>query len=145
MILSFVFIRHDFLHQTPQVPNNTMPHPDGACVGYCDCGAVPCGEYLFDHRNASLTRWLLDVYLADPAFVDGYFIDDYWRSCLSDLSCAKPNMTQGPSEVGKRCVFAVVCGEERQNFFFLQINLHCLTCLCRIKMLKILLLDGNIT
>ena len=24
----------------------------------CDCGAVPCGTYLWDHRNASLRAWL---------------------------------------------------------------------------------------
>ena len=27
--------------------------------GKCECGGAPCGEYLWDHRNASLREWLI--------------------------------------------------------------------------------------
>ena len=43
------------------------------CDTSCDCGGAPCGQYLFDHRNASLRRWLADVHsvegdgVGDPA------------------------------------------------------------------------------
>ena len=31
----------------------------------CDCGeGVPCGQFVFDHRNSSLLQWLLDEYVA---------------------------------------------------------------------------------
>lgn len=57
---------------------------DGSCSKPCDCGGVPCGEYLFDHRNGSmLQKWLVEEYiggihaLGDPN-VDGFCIDDEW-------------------------------------------------------------------
>jgi len=50
----------------------------------CDCGNIPCGEYIYDHRNGSMLQdWLVEVYaggatgLANPN-VDGFFIDDTW-------------------------------------------------------------------
>lgn len=51
--------------QSPAVPTPANPSPDGACVGKCDCGAVPCGEYLFDWRNGSM---LLDWVISDVVF-----------------------------------------------------------------------------
>jgi hypothetical protein len=46
--------------QIPHVPghnwmNNTMhPFENLSCHGRsCNCGASPCGEYLFDHRNSA--------------------------------------------------------------------------------------------
>lgn len=36
------------------------------CGGPCDCGSVPCGEYLWDPRNASLRAWLIDVHILGP-------------------------------------------------------------------------------
>ena len=51
----------EFYHdqsQSPAVPSPSNPNPDGACVGTCDCGGVPCGEYLYDWRNGTqLTQW----------------------------------------------------------------------------------------
>ena len=80
--------------QTP-VPGPAPPGtPCGnscACAGACDCGAVPCGEFLFDHRNASLRTWLADVYTSELAIdvpaISGLFIDDGYSSAA------------GPSEV----------------------------------------------
>ena len=57
---------HDQL-QTPEVPTTLKPHPDGSCdpkIG-CDCGeGLPCGEYLWDHRNGTqLRNWLLEHHI----------------------------------------------------------------------------------
>eukprot|EP00054_Salpingoeca_dolichothecata_P010503 m.58577 g.58577 ORF g.58577 m.58577 type:complete len:407 (-) comp19026_c0_seq2:20-1240(-) len=84
-----------FLHfntSHPHVPtdNTTLYHdheqtPDPAmCHGPCDCG-VPCGEYLWDHRNASLRDWIINEYILGDAgmgspYVDGMYIDDSWSS-----------------------------------------------------------------
>jgi len=62
-----------------------------------DCGVgVECGEYLFDHRNASLLNWLIHEYTVSPTGVlnpniDGLFIDDHWSA-------------SGPSEEDGRCI-----------------------------------------
>eukprot|EP01052_Picozoa_sp_SAG31_P037498 SAG31_NODE_4852_length_2905_cov_3.033143_2_plen_216_part_00 len=41
---------------------------DGFCrSGHCNCGSVPCGSYLFDHRNGSMLRnWLVEEYVGGP-------------------------------------------------------------------------------
>lgn len=93
--------------QTPQVPTDDDPSPDGSCANQCDCGVQPCGEYLFDHRNASLRAWLVDemARTVSNASVDGLFIDDYWcsdllcneTSGLQGCPCSDP--VQGPTEV----------------------------------------------
>merc|ERR550514_2232848 len=51
----------EFYHDQDQTPEH--PHGDGSCEDECDCGPVPCGEYLFDHRNESLRRWLVDEFI----------------------------------------------------------------------------------
>ena len=53
--------------QSPAVPSPSNPSPDGTCSGTCDCGGVPCGEYLFDHRNGTqLREWLLAEVIRGP-------------------------------------------------------------------------------
>ena len=93
--------------QTPAVPTPAQPHPDGACVGACDCGAAtPCGEYLWDHRNESLRQWLVD-YVAGPHMlgltpkgsVSGLFLDDFWCSSQLNGSHACSDPVQGPTEI----------------------------------------------
>ena len=32
----------------------------------CDCGSIPCGEYLWDPRNASLRAWLINTHILGP-------------------------------------------------------------------------------
>ena len=68
------------------------------CTEACDCGTVPCGKYMFDHRNGSmLTKWLVEEYMGSDSRglgnpnVDGFFIDDLWKE-------------DGPSESGKNAV-----------------------------------------
>jgi hypothetical protein len=34
-----------------------------SCNGTCDCSGVPCGEYLWDHRNASLRDWIVNEHV----------------------------------------------------------------------------------
>lgn len=69
-------------HDQEQTPQH--PHGDGSCVDPCDCGGVPCGEYLWDHRNASLRQYLVDnvlgpTGLGDPN-ISGFFFDDGWSN-----------------------------------------------------------------
>ena len=55
--------------------------------GEMDCGEIPCGAYVFDHRNASLRRWLVDEFLMDSrrgmgnrSAMDGCMFDDAWMA-----------------------------------------------------------------
>ena len=50
-----------FYHDQEQSPE--YPHGDGSCSEECDCGAAPCGEYIFDHRNASFADWFVNQYM----------------------------------------------------------------------------------
>jgi hypothetical protein len=50
-----------------------------------DCGdKIPCGWYVWDHRNASLRTWLVDEFMMGTRYglgnesVDGFLIDDWW-------------------------------------------------------------------
>lgn len=92
--------------QTPGWTGGGNGGPDGVCHGDtkgntgkgCDCGGsnVSCGEYLWDHRNASLTRWFTDYYIGGEEyglgspFVDGFYLDDNWSA-------------RGPSEEAWPC------------------------------------------
>ena len=74
----------EFYHDQEQTPQH--PHGDGSCVSApCDCGCVPCGEYLWDHRNASLRDWLANIHATGESSVenvaiDGIFTDDEWNA-----------------------------------------------------------------
>lgn len=94
-----------FYHDQEQTPSET-PGGDGYCAGKCDCGAVPCGEYLFDHRNASLRQWLVATHIMGPqglghALIDGLFIDDFWCAALINGSKACTDPVQGASEIDR--------------------------------------------
>jgi hypothetical protein len=71
-----------FYHDQEQTPGH--PHGDGNCRDECDCGTMPCGEYLWDHRNQSLRDWLIDSFVFGSTTgvgnvnVDGVFLDDGW-------------------------------------------------------------------
>jgi hypothetical protein len=82
---------------TPQYP--------GECEApACDCGGVPCGEYLFDFRAANMsingqtfTDWFInDYYFSKTALghpnISGLYIDDFW------------SITGGPSEMTSSAV-----------------------------------------
>jgi len=107
----------DFYHdqeQTPAVPTAAQPNPDGECTnGVCDVGeGLPCGEYIFDHRNASVRQWLAEQVVSPTALgasglIDGLFLDDFWCSdllCAEDPSidgCPCNDPVQGPTEIDK--------------------------------------------
>eukprot|EP00056_Hartaetosiga_gracilis_P008939 m.128241 g.128241 ORF g.128241 m.128241 type:complete len:419 (-) comp13022_c0_seq6:1961-3217(-) len=72
----------EFYHDQDQTPEH--PHGDGSCVDACDCGSIPCGEYLWDHRNESLREFLInefvlgnDTGVGNP-LVSGVYLDDGW-------------------------------------------------------------------
>ena len=94
-----------FYHDQDQTPEH--PKGDGSCVDDCrppplrtckhamnvclpasigDCGDSPCGEYLWDHRNASLREWLVTDFVSNPTTgignpnVDGFYLDDGWSN-----------------------------------------------------------------
>jgi len=58
------------------------------CEGDCDCGdTLPCGEYLWDHRNGSMLRnFLINEFILNNktglgnANVDGFYFDDGWTN-----------------------------------------------------------------
>ena len=103
----------DFYHdqeQSPAVPSPSNPNPDGVCAGTCDCGGVPCGEYLFDHRNGTMLRdWLLNEVIGGPNGVDhpsisGLFIGErgivlrrVWWVAASHSVCLRADDARGPS------------------------------------------------
>ena len=77
-------------NQVPQVPgdnysNDTMDVYQGlVCYGAtCNCGASPCGEFLFNFSSdAAVDFWLLEhmggAQGMDHPAVDGLLLDDYW-------------------------------------------------------------------
>ena len=94
--------------QTPEV----APGSDGICnADGCDCGLLPCGEYLFDYRNGTqLQDWIVnELILGETAIgapeVDGLFLDDFYCSdllCKEDprgRPCPCSDPVQGASEI----------------------------------------------
>lgn len=49
----------DSYHSQDQAPSP----PDCGADHKCDCGGVPCGEYLLDHRNESLREWIVQEHI----------------------------------------------------------------------------------
>ena len=71
-----------FYHDQDQTPEH--PHGDGSCVDDCDCGeGLPCGEYLWDHRNDTLIDFLINEFVLGPTGlghpgISGFYFDDGW-------------------------------------------------------------------
>ena len=90
---------------------------DALCAdGDCDCGeGLPCGEYLWDHRNASLRRFLIDELILGPNglandAVDGFFLDDGWTNVSAPVpSWAPPTYRQ--------CNMAPFGGASEEDYF----------------------------
>ena len=73
------------------------------CEGDCDCGeGLPCGEYLWDHRNGSMLRdFLVNEFVLNPSTglgnkaVSGFYFDDGWTDTPSKVpSWAPPSYKQ---------------------------------------------------
>jgi len=74
-----------------QVQSPGYPQGDGVCAApACDCGPVPCGEYLIDHRagnvsvnNKTLLQWFINDYILNSngggnENVSCLYFDDEW-------------------------------------------------------------------
>jgi hypothetical protein len=87
---------HDQL-QTAQVPSPADPHPDGACNVTCDCGKLPCGEYVWDVAQTAVQDYMINAVLFNETalgskVVDGLFIDDFWCSLTLNKTCDDPGV-----------------------------------------------------
>lgn len=78
----------DYYHSQEQSPG--FPHGDGDCAApACDCGAVPCGFYVFNHSSTTVVRgqsfqeWFVHGYVLNEVgtspLVSGFFWDDVWN------------------------------------------------------------------
>lgn len=89
--------------QTPE-----FPHGDGSCPGPCDCGVNPCGEYIFDHRNASLQSFILDDLLGPTALgnenITGFYLDDEWYNFSIYTGGCSGSPVGGPTEEDTHCL-----------------------------------------
>jgi hypothetical protein len=91
--------------QTPEYP--------GQCVApHCNCGGIPVGEYLYNHKNESLRDWLINDYILGPTGVSnstgisGVYLDDQWSNVSSTIDapdCASSPIG-GPTEENANCV-----------------------------------------
>lgn len=54
----------EFYHDQDQTPEH--PHGDGSCTELCDCGGVPCGEFLFNHSAPGLRNFLVNEFVMGP-------------------------------------------------------------------------------
>lgn len=61
-------------------------YDNGVCTEECDCGKLPCGEYVYDHRNTSFSAWFVSSdgpiinnrTLLAPGVVSFYLDDSAW-------------------------------------------------------------------
>ena len=97
-------------HDQEQTPG--FPHGDGSCPGPCDCGGVPCGEYLFAHagqNKSQLSDWILGDILGPTALgnpnISGFYLDDEWynTSTFGPNSCSGSSVG-GPTEEDMHCL-----------------------------------------
>jgi hypothetical protein len=99
-------------HDIGQTPGH--PRGDGDCVEKCNCGGVPCGEYLWDHRNTSLRTYILnEVVLGLNGLqnenVSGFFFDDGWSDSPAPILPWEPK--QG------FCDHSPIGGATEEDFF----------------------------
>ena len=91
-------------HSQDQTPQHLTGRKE--CTDKCNCGRVPCGEYIWDHRNASLRKWLVNSHVMGAALgmgnanVSGFYFDDYWIN-------SGEGWADGPSGLPKRTVHDV--------------------------------------
>jgi len=77
--------------------DQTPEHP-GECTDACDCGpGLPCGEYLWDHRNESLRSYLINEFILGPnglgnPNVSGFYLDDGWTDYPAAIQPWQPSI-----------------------------------------------------
>ena len=81
----------ELFHAQSQTPN--YPHGDGSCSQPCDCGRVPCGPYLFDHRQAdtkvkgqTLREWFVAEMFQGPTGLGSPAVDGFYIGALPSTS-----------------------------------------------------------
>jgi hypothetical protein len=136
---------HD-LGQTPK-PNQTQHNNTvRLCrTGVCDCGeGLPCGEYLWNHRNSSLRKWLVDEFVmnnrtgAGNPNIDGFYLDDQWSvangpteeksTCIEDIGLTSSDMaalTDGWAKTNDAANAAVAAGGGLNYHSFQQDSKKC--------------------
>jgi hypothetical protein len=69
------------------LPFSFVPFPESAFATNLSVRSMcrRCGEYLYDHRNESLRRWLVDSFVMGPMgigseLVSGMYLDDGWTN-----------------------------------------------------------------
>ena len=94
--------------QTPRYPNNSKY--DGTCSQPCDCGPVPCGEYLWRHTEPAVREFIVNEYALGAGglasgVLDGFSLDDGWsnRTNVGSNAC-DGSPIGGPSEVDSYCM-----------------------------------------
>lgn len=113
--------KENMTYQCNANPPDRAPNPvnNGSCMDApCDCGVgVPCGEYLWDHRNVSMQRYLVEEVVLGPhglqhPDVDGFFFDDQWYDVSKPVQDWQPswgfcdhNSIGGPTEVDSGCIY----------------------------------------
>ena len=93
--------------QTPQFPTNNRY--DGTCNLPCNCGKIPCGEYLWDVRSEAVRDYIVNDYIFSPyamgsGIIDGVSLDDAWvnETQQGSNSCTGSPFG-GPSEIDSFC------------------------------------------
>jgi hypothetical protein len=84
-----------FYHDQDQTPQH--PHGDGSCAEPCDCGPVPCGEYLFNHANDTLRDFLVNEIILGPTGlgnpnISGVYLDDGWANTSQPILPWEPSI-----------------------------------------------------
>ena len=114
-------------HDIEQTPG--FPKGDGDCPGPCDCGVHPCGEYLFNHLNSSLSDWIVAELtgpnLVGNANISGAYLDDEWYNFSMYAPGCSGSPVGGATEEDGNCL--VDMGVEDQAFTTAMTDAWCAT------------------
>jgi hypothetical protein len=92
---------------------NTPQFPGQCAAPACDCGGIPCGEYLFDFRAANTTvrgqtlaEWFVSDYFFGPTAlghpgIDGLYVDDFWDAVHGPSEQDAHGVGRGPLASGR--------------------------------------------
>jgi|EP01043_Picozoa_sp_COSAG02_P036217 hypothetical protein len=95
---------HDQL-QTPHWPPKNIANDGNCSAPGCDCGGVPCGEYLWNHHNESMVQWLIEEHILGSTAIgneniSAIYLDDNWQNFTGGESKATIG---GPTEEDNNC------------------------------------------
>lgn len=98
--------------QSPEHPAAERPEDGNCTAAPCDCGAVPCGEYIWSHTNGSdFQSWFISEHIMGPTGlgnpnISGFYFDDGWSDHGPDPSdpWCSGSPIGGPTETDPHCV-----------------------------------------